>query len=424
MQATSVPSRTRVDEIVALDQPVVRNLLITQSYHELSEAMTALLGTGDGTWCMFGTWASKTAGAFIRGDELPAAARRMVRSSPVVQEQTGRVERALKEGCHVAVAPVDLAEEVAGRLAGDVALYIGQGNKVVFEEMGGAYAQFVAMAASGDVSDERMDRLLAQFEPGAAQPDAVTVDWTARTVRSERRGGQSLLREMLRHYYLAMRETDAHKKAQLVLYANALGGIHEQTRLQAYVEKALDAPVADLFRELLHARAVDGEADPHRRHAAHCAVDCLAHPAASSVKVLWQSCATVALMTMPLPDGTLRLGEDVPAPPGAPLFPPALAAIDLPVLADLLAQYGALTPRLRPGGNHLLASVEHEWAQLRGRPTAAGSAAADWASLSERMRFILELFRSRQQDAVLHSPPFSEDQLRALAEGVVPTGKL
>ncbi|MGH9263951.1 MAG: hypothetical protein ACRD1D_04605 [Acidimicrobiales bacterium] len=424
MQATSVPSRTRVDEIVALDQPVLRNLLITQGYHDLSDAMTALLGTGDGTWCMFGTWASKTAGAFIRGDELPAAARGMVRASPVVQEQASRVERALQEGCHVAVAPLDLAEEVAGRLAGDVSLYIGQGNKVVFEEMGGAYAQFIAVATSGDLSDESMDRLLGQFEPGAAQPDAVTVDWTARTVRSDRRGGQSLLREMLRHYYLAMSETDGHKKAQLVLYANALGGIHEQTRLQPYVEKALDAPVADLFREMLHARATAGETDPHRRHAVHCAVDCLAHPAARSVEILWQSCATVALMTMPLPDGTLRLGEDLPAPPGAPLFPAALAAIDLPALADLLAQYGALTPRPRAGGNRTLRSVEQDLDRLRHRPTAAGSGAADWASLSQRMRFILELFRSRQQDAVLRSQPFSEDQRRALAEEVVPAGKL
>ncbi len=44
----------RVAEIVAMDdQPVLRNLLITQTYFELSESMNALLGRDNANLCTF-----------------------------------------------------------------------------------------------------------------------------------------------------------------------------------------------------------------------------------------------------------------------------------------------------------------------------------------------------------------------------------
>ena len=427
MQVTSAPSAAQVEEIAAADgDPVLRNLRITQGYSDLSAAMSALLGAGNGTWCVFGTWASKTAGGFIRGDELPAAARRTVASTPTIRQHATVLQRAA-HAAGAAVAPLEMAADLAGRLAADVSLYIMQGNKVVFEEMGGAYARFLEAAGTDGGSGERVDALLASLEPGEVQPDAVTVDWATRTVTTQRRGGQSLLREMLHQYRLAMEEPDAGKRAQLVLYANALGGIHEQTRLQAYVAESLDVPVDDFLREALHRGVGDGGTDQVARHAAHAAVDRLVHPLADGVRRAWESCATKAMMTMHLPDGTLRLGLDVPAPPGQPLFPPQLATIDLPALREVLAQYGALSPRARLALGGLLAGVERRAGRLLGRPPqrrALGSAAVDWASLSERMRYILELFRSRQQDAVLRSRPFTDDQAAAIAKGAVPAGPL
>ena len=49
-----------------------------------------------------------------------------------------------------------------------------------------------------------------------------------------------------------------------------------------------------------------------------------------------------------------------------------------------------------------------------------GSGAVNWSDLSARMRYILELFRSRQQDASLFEPPFDASVTAAIARGTVP----
>ena len=53
--------------------PVHRNRLITQMYFDLARAMDAALCGEDANWLTFGTWASHTAGGFIRGDHGPVS---------------------------------------------------------------------------------------------------------------------------------------------------------------------------------------------------------------------------------------------------------------------------------------------------------------------------------------------------------------
>lgn len=64
----------RVCEVIAVEDAALRNLLITQSYHELLVALDRHLGA-DLNWCAFATWASKQAGAFLRLDRVPPALR-------------------------------------------------------------------------------------------------------------------------------------------------------------------------------------------------------------------------------------------------------------------------------------------------------------------------------------------------------------
>jgi hypothetical protein len=52
--------------------------------------------------------------------------------------------------------------------------------------------------------------------------------------------------------------------------------------------------------------------------------------------------------------------------------------------------------------------------------SARGSGASEWSHLSDRMRYILELFRSRQQDRSLFEPPFAAPVLAAIHRGSVP----
>ncbi len=53
-----------------------------------------------------------------------------------------------------------------------------------------------------------------------------------------------------------------------------------------------------------------------------------------------------------------------------------------------------------------------------------GSAAKDWASYADRMRYIGVLFRSRQQHRLLWQAPFTDAQIAELTNGRVPEGPL
>jgi hypothetical protein len=56
--------------------------------------------------------------------------------------------------------------------------------------------------------------------------------------------------------------------------------------------------------------------------------------------------------------------------------------------------------------------------------TTRGSAAADWGDYGDRMNYVVDLFRSRQQARELVSPPFEPRQAAAIRAGYVPTGPL
>ena len=63
------PSVSDVQRIVAIENPVVRNLEITYCYSRLAAALSARNGEG-ANWCTYATWASRQAGRTIRGEDL------------------------------------------------------------------------------------------------------------------------------------------------------------------------------------------------------------------------------------------------------------------------------------------------------------------------------------------------------------------
>jgi hypothetical protein len=58
------------------------------------------------------------------------------------------------------------------------------------------------------------------------------------------------------------------------------------------------------------------------------------------------------------------------------------------------------------------------------RPAGIGSAAENWTRLEDRMRYIIDLFRSRQLDTKLQGPPFTSAQVRELLSGLPVGGRL
>ena len=69
MPNARIPTLAEVGQIAAVADPVVRNLQITQCYHELALALAERTGPS-ANWCTFATWASNQAGVTIRKEDL------------------------------------------------------------------------------------------------------------------------------------------------------------------------------------------------------------------------------------------------------------------------------------------------------------------------------------------------------------------
>jgi hypothetical protein len=404
-----------VKRVVALDaEPVLRNLLITQSYHDLSEAMRARTGGSAINWCTLGTWASKTAGRFIREEEVPRPFRQLLDRGNIF----GRLASDLD--------PVGLLGLV-GKIINDVSAYILAGNRVVYAELAQAFSDFVTELGEDRAFDQaRLDGFLARYRPGPPEPDHAVWDAERKVLISTPQGGQDELRACLAACYHAMFERDPKRRAELLLRANGHGGVHEQTRLQTYIAGSLDAPIADTLLAHVHTH-VDTTVDHHTaRSIIHRMVDEVVPAVGRRVEEAWESFATAAMMELTLPDGVIHLGNPIPAEPGCPLIPPELATIEDPALRAMLEKYDALEVREEPSR---LERIRHRLSSLVGlghpeTPSLLAAAAHDWVDLSQRMRFILVLFRSRADDAHLVQPPFSAAQRDAILGGRVPPGPL
>jgi hypothetical protein len=96
----------------------------------------------------------------------------------------------------------------------------------------------------------------------------------------------------------------------------------------------------------------------------------------------------------------LRLGDDIPPLADGKMFPAHLRHLDLPELLEVLTKLDD-TP-----------------------DTLGGSGARDWTDIGDRMNFIVDDFRSRQQDRELLTPPFHPDQVAVIRDGGLPAGAL
>jgi hypothetical protein len=379
-----------VRRITAIPDPVVRNLQITQAYHDLSLGMAALTGAG-ANWCTFATWASKQAGQSIRREDLLRAFERLLHEEPEVQDDaTALLEAGAGLGGHRprslsgavallwdAVNPAAAFERTSDAVA--------RGNRKVFEEIGAEFANFLALFSGGRPDAAEIATFMAGLREGA--PPA----------------GQGLLREAFSHYLQALDVVAPRQKAQLLLLANLKIGFHEQTRLQPEIVEAMNAPVVD--PHTLRGRLVaELFPDPGSRvrywlaRLARRAAPLLSarDRLAAETQRIGRRVITASMMTLDLPGGRLvRLGEDLGGH-----FPDVLASVEQPELATFLRLVDP-TPDRSQG-----ASVE------------------DWGDLDQRMRFIANLFRTYHLTAALLEAPFDASQVLDLRAGRLPQGRL
>ena len=382
----SVPTVSDVDTIGAIGDPVIRNLRITQCYHELALAI-AQRATPGANWCTFATWASRQAGQTIRGEDFVRAAEDILGSHEVAQVVTdiirlsSRTAGALThdtilEAVHRAVDP-----EAALRRAADA---VAIGNRKVFVEIGREFARWRGTAAAADAPDA-----------------AATAAFTDALRAGEPPDGQRLLREAFAAYGNACRATSDSERAALMLLGNLLVGLHEQTRLQPQIQAALDATIdPDAVRAAPFPLVMPGvwlrlRARISRLIGRPMPADVAVDALVAVIRRRLRAVITDLLMTLRLPGVSLHLGRDVRGE-----FPPELRAIDYPPLRTLLAS-------IDPTPNATM-----------------GSGAEDWANLRQRMHYIADLFRCWHARPELFTAPFTPEQVAAIREGRRPEGSL
>lgn len=379
-----------LDEIASIKDPVLRNLAITQGYHDLTIGMNDVVGVQDVSWVGYATWASKTAGRFIRNEELPQAVR-MALDRDYVRDSLS--EQLAGVFIDWVAAEQNQFEEIFAQFfvatLGDVSDAIAFGNWKVFHELAPLFSRAIrTFQKDKKYRQKTLDNFCGHLRPGETLRDG--------------EGGQDLLKQAFTAFYQARFETDADAKAELVLLGNCLTGLHEQIRLDGPIDDSLSAPftsnggvsklVADEIKVVLPS-FLDPMVDVIINFFLSTEID-------EKFEQWWLKAATELMMTMAVPGDLLRLGADVPSWPDGKAFPGALATIENPQLRRVLSQYD----------DNL--------------DTVKGSARGHWDVLSDRMNYIVDLFRTNQQNATMWLPPFSNDQTESIYAGHVPAGEL
>jgi hypothetical protein len=358
---TSTPTAETVRRIAAVADPVIRNLQITECYAQLAAAM-AERTSACANWCTFATWASKQAGATIRGEDMVDDLERLLGQAGSLLHPIAWFWRILLR--HGLLQP----ETAFGRWLAKLqtpydaiqmaSTQVAEGNLKVFAEIGLAFADYLAQCPPDASPDSpEVQRFLDGLRPGP--PPA----------------GQEYLKEAFRAYQAQRVESGQRARAQLTVLANLQIGLHEQTRLQPQILGALNSAVLGLERGFgfrIHERMVQRE-----------------------LTKLSRNVITRALMVLTLPGAALSLAENISQP-----FPADLEEIVNAELSALVSEYGTLPPAPDPCG------------------------ATDWSILTQRMRYISHLFRAYHEDPTLTEAPFTELEVSSLERGVIPEGQL
>jgi hypothetical protein len=378
----TAPSVENVRRIVAITNPVIRNLEITDCYSRLAAAFAAQSGEG-ANWCTYATWASRQAGRTIRGEDVLERFGRKLGKGRVLHPirtlwrsllRRGLFQRETRIGRLTAElhTPFDAFERASDSVA--------RGNLKVFEEIGLEFSRYLEECPAG-VDSSRFQRFLEGLRPGDP-PD-----------------GQRYLREAFEWYERGRRERDPKARMELAVLANLAIGFHEQTRLQPQIREALDTAYAtpkDLGRRALEAVFPSAaRLWPAVKRPAAVVVGVVASGAQRAASRLAREVITESLMVLALPGRVLALSMHL-----GDAYPEALREAANADLIEFLARFEPLPPA----------------------PDRCG--ARDWSDLHQRMHYIVHLFRAFHLREELSRPPFTPEQVASFNRGIVPDGEL
>ncbi len=375
-QGTSIE---HVQAVVGIEDRVLRNYWVTQTYSDLAAALTGLLGADTANWCTFATWASWTVGRNLRGEELPGWLHRRVvlpdGMMGIARAANDTVRHAYPEGIFHHLLPEHVGDVLRSHF-GACATALSDGNTEVFAEIAPVAAVFLASTDdSGDTPPSvARERVLAACD-GALEFE-----------------GRNRLREGFSLWCDAMGEGDPGRRSQLILGGSLQLGAHEQNHLQQPIAGSMVMGLDRSLALLKERMTTDLQVPVPVDHLIDEALGPLARAAAAK----WGDLMTEMLGTIETPDGVLRLDHDVPPLPGEPFVPPELDPVVVDDLAETLKRFD------RAGNDGL------------------GSRAEDWMILDHRMNFISNLFLSRHHRQSLFRAPFTTGQLADIEADRIP----
>lgn len=386
-----LPTLDEVETIASENDPVLRNLQITQCYYELSAAFLERTGPL-ANWCTFATWASRQAGQTIRKEDLKRTLEAELSARLRNDSALVVLTSLLKEmGTHIKTEELEhlLWKKIITQSIERSSEAVARGNQKVFEEIGYEFARFEGTCLNDLIyTPESIETFCQKLRIGFP-PE-----------------GQQYLQQAFTHYYESFFETDFQKKAELQLLANLEIGFHEQTRLQPEIQASLESVllldtegVKQRIQEILFPA---GSLTSYfrmlvqkmlgRRAAVEQTLDDVMQRVVGEIRLL----ITSHLLTLMVPPNVrLRLGQDLTS-----LFPENLRSLSNERLRILLAQIDPTLDSVRESG------------------------ALDWANLPERLHFIADFFRCYQESVELLEAPFTALEVQTLKQGRVPQGRL
>jgi hypothetical protein len=372
-------SQEHIDQVIHIDDRVLRNYWVTQTYADLSTGLAALLDPATANWCTFGTWASWTVGGNMRGEALPAWLHDRVllpdglmgaAAATTAAHGWGRVRHALRD-----LEP-DHMLDVIRALLGEMAINLSDGNTEVFAEIAPPASAFISSYGAA-----RVDRSAARAQVLALCDGAPPFEGVNRL-----HAGYSMWCD-------AMESTDAATRSQLILAGSLQLGVHEQNHLQPVIASSMDMGINQSLSRLKQKITTDAAALAKVDHE----VDEALRPAAHAIGDAWDDLMTLTLGTLQSPEGTMRLDHDVPVVPDQPFEPPDLSPVVVTELATLRNRFD----RSKSGGKE--------------------SRAIDWANFDDRMNFIANLFISRHHQTALFAEPFDDETLSDMEADRIPS---
>jgi hypothetical protein len=385
----NIPSVADVEHIAGIPDHTIRNLNITQCYYELSQGMKKLMGIHP-NWCTCAVWASKQAGQSIRSEDLIRTFEYYFRHSPEVTfilESISQNIVALKNLPEIKSIRESILKVVdIESIFTESAEAVAEGNKKVFAEIGKEFARFLnSFREDEDFSSQNINTYCAALRSGDP-PE-----------------GQQLLKDAFNAYCEARAIEDKKAKTELFFYANLLIGLHEQTRLQPEIVKALNLSFWDeeelrykIFKQLLPGFWFKIRYFIARFFKVRLPLDKILDDILDLIKKQIREVITRHMMSLSIPGvPVLRLGSSLQID-----FPEILLHLSNLKLQELLLKIDPTPDSLEESG------------------------AEDWGDFDDRIHFIADFFRSFHEHSYLFNTPFTDEQVLIIKANQKPSGQL